>query len=41
MEVFLDTILMCTLTALVILVSGVPVPYGRDVGVELTTKRCV
>ena len=38
MEVFLDTILMCTLTALVILVSGVPVPYGRDVGVELTTK---
>lgn len=29
---------MCTLTALVILVSGVPVPYGRDVGVELTTK---
>ncbi|MBD9116630.1 MAG: sodium:alanine symporter family protein, partial [Clostridiales bacterium] len=38
MEVFLDTILMCTLTALVILVSGVPVPYGRDVGVELTAK---
>ena len=38
MEVFLDTILMCTLTALVILVSSVPVPYGRDVGVELTTK---
>lgn len=38
MEVFLDTILICTLTALVILVSGVPVPYGKDVGVELTTK---
>ena len=28
MEVFLDTILMCTLTALVILCSGVPIPYG-------------
>lgn len=38
MEVFLDTILICTLTALVILVSGVPIPYGKDVGVELTTK---
>ena len=37
-EVFLDTILICTLTALVILVSGVPVPYGHDVGVELTTR---
>jgi len=29
-EVFLDTIVMCTLTALAILVSGVPVPYGND-----------
>ena len=38
MEVFLDTILICTLTALVILVSGVPIPYGKDVGAELTTK---
>ena len=36
-EVFLDTIVICTLTALVILVSGVPVPYGMDVGGELTT----
>ena len=36
MEVFLDTILICTLTALVILVSGIPVPYGKDVGGELT-----
>lgn len=35
-EVFLDTILICTLTALVILVTGVPIPYGRDVGAELT-----
>lgn len=37
MEVFLDTILICTLTALVILVSGIPIPYGTDVGGELTT----
>lgn len=37
MEVFLDTIVICTLTALVILVSGVPIPYGRDVGGELTS----
>ena len=36
-EVFLDTIVICTLTALVILVSGVPIPYGEDVGGELTT----
>ena len=32
MEVFLDTILICTLTALVILCSGVPIPYGQDAG---------
>ena len=37
MEVFLDTILICTLTALVILVSGVTIPYGTDVGGTLTT----
>ena len=36
-EVFLDTILICTLTALVILVSGVPIPYGEDVGGALTS----
>ena len=36
MEVFLDTIVICTLTALVILVSGVPIPYGHDVGGQLT-----
>jgi len=35
-EVFLDTILICTLTALVILLSGVPIPYGTDMGGELT-----
>jgi len=38
MEVFLDTILICTLTALVILVSGVAVPYGEDAGAELTMQ---
>ena len=38
MEVFLDTIVICTLTALVILCSGVPVPYGKDVGGLLTTR---
>ena len=37
MEVFLDTIVICTLTALVILVTGVTIPYGVDVGGELTT----
>ena len=36
MEVFLDTILICTLTALVILCSGVSIPYGCDVGGQLT-----
>ena len=36
-EVFLDTIVICTLTALVILVSGVSIPYGVDVGGGLTT----
>lgn len=35
-EVFLDTIVICTLTALVILCSGVTVPYGTDAGAELT-----
>jgi AGCS family alanine or glycine:cation symporter len=36
MEVFLDTIVICTMTALVILCSGVSIPYGVDVGVSLT-----
>lgn len=31
-EVFLDTIVMCAMTGLVILVSGVPIPYGKDMG---------
>lgn len=38
MEVFLDTIVICTMTALVILCSGVPVPYGLDAGAALTTE---
>lgn len=37
-EVFLDTILICTLTALVILCSGISIPYGTDAGVLLTTN---
>ena len=37
LEVFLDTIVICTLTALVILVSGVVIPYGTDVGGKLTS----
>ena len=37
MEVFLDTIVICTMTALVILVSGVPIPYGTDAGAHLTS----
>lgn len=36
MEVFLDTIVICTVTALVILCSGVTIPYGHDSGAELT-----
>ena len=38
MEVFLDTIVICTLTALAILCSGVTIPYGKDAGVELTLE---
>ncbi len=35
-EVFMDTIVICTMTALVILCSGVPVAYGQAAGAELT-----
>ncbi len=35
-EVFADTIVICTLTALVILCSGTPVNYGSAAGAELT-----
>lgn len=37
-EVFLDTIVICTMTALVILTSGIPIPYGVDEGTALTTR---
>lgn len=37
-EVFLDTIVICTMTALVILCSGVVIPYGSDPGAGLTTQ---
>lgn len=35
-EVFVDTIVICTLTALVILCSGVSIGYGNAAGAELT-----
>ena len=37
-EVFTDTIVICTLTALVILCSGIAVPYGEAAGAELTIQ---
>lgn len=38
MEVFIDTIVICTMTALVILCSGISIPYGTDTGITLTTQ---
>lgn len=38
LEVFLDTIVICTMTALVILTSGVPIDYGTDSGAALTVQ---
>ncbi|MDO5147448.1 MAG: sodium:alanine symporter family protein [Eubacteriales bacterium] len=35
-EVFTDTIVICTLTAFIILISGIEVPYGNAAGAELT-----
>lgn len=35
-EVFMDTIVICTMTAMVVLLSGVDIAYGRDAGAELT-----
>ena len=35
-EVFMDTIVVCTMTALVILCSGTDVVYGKNAGAELT-----
>ena len=37
-EVFVDTIVICTLTALVILCSGVSIGYGDVAGAELTIQ---
>lgn len=36
MEVFLDTVVICSLTALVILTSGISIQYGMDPGIFLT-----
>jgi len=35
-EVFMDTIVVCTMTALVVLLSGVDIPFGEAAGAELT-----
>ena len=40
-EVFVDTIVVCTLTAMTILCSGVPIAYGVDAGAELTISGFV
>ena len=37
-EVFLDTIVICTMTALVILCTGIDIPYGQDLGIRITTE---
>ena len=35
-EVFMDTIIICTMTAMVVLLSGVDITYGKTAGAELT-----
>ncbi len=37
-EVFIDTIVLCTITAFVILCSGVSVDFGEDIGILLTAQ---
>ena len=37
-EVFLDTIVICTMTALVILCSDIPIAFGNDTGISLTMR---
>lgn len=37
-EVFVDTFVICTMTALVILCSGYPIGYGHDTGAILTVS---
>lgn len=36
-EVFVDTVVICTVTALAILLSGVAIPFGSKTGAELPT----
>lgn len=38
MEVFFDTIVICSLSAFVILCSGVTIPFGTDPGIQLTLE---
>ena len=38
MEVFIDTLVICTLTALVILCSGMPICYGKDLGPQISSQ---
>ena len=38
LEVFADTIVICTLTALAVLCSGVAIPYGLDAGPRLAVE---
>lgn len=38
LEVFIDTIVICTMTAIVILCSGVKIPYGLSEGTTLTVN---
>ena len=40
-EVFVDTIIICTLTATTILISGTPITYGQAAGAELTISGFV
>jgi len=40
-EVFMDTIIVCTMTALVILLSGVDIVFGKAAGSELTISGFV
>ena len=40
-EVFMDTIIICTLTALVVLLSGTPITFGKTAGAELTISGFV
>ena len=41
LEVFLDTIVICTMTALAILCSGYSIPYGSDLGIQIAIDSFV